>query len=149
MSSPRINKFLQQASQGKTVAANEKKPATESLVSKKTGKWIGGNEGEFGDTVEASISKKQVTISGNDWAGTYPRLSNENVHGRDGETYYAYKAGCNDGSNRVLVDRKLLHPHTEGLLKLRCRGEFFFEQKYACTDVAPSLDPAPSAPLCK
>ena|SRR3990167_2337934 len=142
---PRIQKHqgesLKQLSSHSFLAGKRRasQHAVELPVSKKTGKWIGGNEGDVGDTLEASISKDQVTISGNDWAGTYPRLKNENVHGRDEKTYYSYNAGYNDGANRVLVDRKLLQPHTQGLLKLRGRGEGFFEQKYACTDaVQPS-----------
>lgn len=96
--------------------------------------WIDGNEGGTGDTLAASISENSVTISGHEWSGTYPRLQNEDVQGKDGRTYYSYDAGYNDGTNRVLVDWALLQSGTKGLLKLRGRGEGFFEQKFSCTD---------------
>lgn len=105
-----------------------------AYASEKSCKWIGGNEGKFGDTLVASISEHQVTISGHDWEGAYPRLNGEDVQGQDGQTYYSYDVGYNDGANRVLVDWVLLESGTRGLLKLRGRGEGFFEQKFACAD---------------
>lgn len=94
--------------------------------------WIGGNEGKQGDSLVASISEQWVTISGHHWAGTYPRMIGEDVQGRDGKTYYSYNAGYNDGANHVLVDWRLLASGSSGLLKLRGRGEGFFERRYFC-----------------
>ncbi len=115
-------------------------------LTRKKGIWKDGNDGRPGDTLEASISKSQVTISNHClWNGTYPRMYNDNIHGRDGKTYYSYDAGFEDSHHSYfLLDRNLLYPKRKGLLKLRSRGEGFFEQKFTCSDADKPLDVASS-----
>lgn len=110
-------------------------------ISKKKGIWKDGNEGNPGDTLEASISKKEMIISnhisadGASLDGCYPRIKSDNVHGRDGKTYYSYNAVLGDDPNRFLVDSNLLYPKKKGQIKFRSKGEGFFEQKFMCSDV--------------
>lgn len=108
--------------------------ALPALASEKVCFWKSGHTGSKGDRFTARISKSRIKIVNSElWEGTYPR-EKQNVHGKDGITYFSYDMGSNDGANSALVDEALLQDETKGLIKLRNRGEGFSQDTYFCRD---------------
>jgi hypothetical protein len=97
------------------------------------------DSGNSGDKFTAEISETAITVDADDsssaWGGKFTRKKkDEPVNGRDGKTYLDFTGGTsgNDGCSEVLVDEDLLKPSGEGLIKFRCRGEGFGEEKFFC-----------------
>ena len=91
-----------------------------------------------GNNFVLSLTARSAVVSEatgelNDWLnGNYPRSGE--VQGRDGKTYIDYNLGSNDGANDLLANKDLLKAGTKGYVKIRNRGEGFFESSYFCRD---------------
>ncbi|MGZ3737077.1 MAG: hypothetical protein ACXVC0_19055, partial [Bdellovibrionota bacterium] len=66
------------------------------------------------------------------WPGKYKAGKGEVVHGKDGKTYIDFAAGGDEGCTEVLVDQNLVKGNGKGMIKFRCRGEGFMEDKFFC-----------------
>jgi hypothetical protein len=57
------------------------------------------------------------------------------VDGHDGSEYLEFDAAATDeGGTSILVDQNLHNSGTQGLIKIRLRGETFQESKFLCRD---------------
>ncbi|MGZ3771272.1 MAG: hypothetical protein ACXVCP_09590 [Bdellovibrio sp.] len=96
------------------------------------------NNDTNGVVLTAEIDAQNITlnaIKGDFYynGGTYP-VYKSTVKGRDGKTYVTYKGQYTDYQEYIVVDEALLQSSTTGLLKIRARGEGFFNSVFVCKD---------------
>lgn len=103
---------------------------------------IGGAKNQYtkGFVIRFELDAKQIvwktlkpTDSEFSFNTTYPAYEKP-VHGHDGKIYLTYKGESNDYQEIILVDQDLLRGSTSGVIKVRGRGEGFFEDLYFCKD---------------
>jgi len=111
--------------------------AVPAFAVEKNCNWVGGtgSSGSKGDKVTISVTKKSIKVSKSTgdgaWPGNYKR-GKDVVHGEDKKTYLDFAARGEEGCTSVLVNQDLTTEEGKGLIKFRCRGEGFMEDKFFC-----------------
>jgi hypothetical protein len=96
----------------------------------------GDAKGDRFQMIDLSKDKVTIDVDGSNFigAGTFTRDNPDTVKGKDGINYLAFDLGACDGANSLLVDPALLNSGTTGKVKVRNRGEGFFNYVYFCRD---------------